>query len=301
MPEKPNPRELTPKERVCDVVARQGVLDGYMPPYMASRHSTPPSTAANNARPSTLQRKTRKMPTPEVNNATRTDDLCRGCGACCAPGILGQGTAPYLEVTPDDLSDAFKSKTTLKVAGPLGLRYARYAAVSMYDDSRLFLPVVRGENDFTQCEHLHGIVLDDAGCSCYNTRPAACRVFEPGNAACQRLRQAWMVHRDKVAWKMKAKPQLTHDEAVYEVVNSTLDLFEAKHLGNMKDSRDDADQSKPIDSLGRGPDYVHLCHVREHEQRKKEYKKRLEEAKGPGDEDELKQEAVTDPSTIVTT
>jgi len=65
------------------------------------------------------------MPTPEVNNATKTDDLCEGCGACCAPDILGQMTDPYLEVTQDDLKDEFTSKSKLSVksavGGPMGL------------------------------------------------------------------------------------------------------------------------------------------------------------------------------------
>lgn len=205
------------------------------------------------------------MPTPEVNNATKTDDLCEGCGACCAPGILGQMTDPYLEVTQDDLKDEFTSKSKLSVksavGGPMGLD-------SMFgEDGRLFLPVVRGDNDFTQCEHLCGLVLCGANCGCYHTRPTACRIFEPGGPMYQRLRHAWMVHQDKVAWKKRAQPNLTHDEAVYSVVK---DGVYGRPLG--------AGDTRILESLGKGPDYVYLRERRDKDRALEEVEKKAESA-----------------------
>lgn len=180
------------------------------------------------------------MPTPEVENTTKTDYICIGCGACCAPGILGQRTSPYLEITPNDLKEDFKSTHKL------------VAKDQMFGDPRegakLFLPVVRAQNDFTQCEHLAGIVLEDAKCSCYASRPTACRIFTPGGDACQKLRQTWLVHKDKVTWERKAHPEFSHDEAAHAVV--------ARH--NPLDKYDPV-----LDSLGCGPDYVHLRKLRD--------------------------------------
>lgn len=182
------------------------------------------------------------MPTPEVDNATKTDSECDGCGACCAPGILGQRTEAYLEILPNDLKDDFKSKQKLVVKDQMLER-----------GGRLFLPVIRGENAFTQCEHLSGQVLESAACGCYDTRPTACRIFEPGGAMCQQARQAWLVHKDKVMWEKKLHPEYSNDEAVYAVVarDNCLSTF----------SRD----NHILESLGTGPDYIHLRKLRDEE------------------------------------
>lgn len=184
------------------------------------------------------------MPTSETEQATKTNDICGGCGACCAPGILGIKTDPYLEITPEDLKDDFKSKQKLAVKDQMH-----------GEGGKLFLPVVRGSNDFTQCEHLLGTVLESAACGCYDTRPTACRIFEPGGYQCQKVRQAWLVHRDKVMWEQVAHPEYSHDDAVYEVVasNSCLGL----HPSN----------KRVLESLGAGPDYIHLRKERDYSQR----------------------------------
>jgi len=184
------------------------------------------------------------MPTTEVEKATKTNDTCQGCGACCAPGILGQETGPYLEVTPSDLKDEFKSRKKLVVKDQF-----------FGEGGRLFLPVVRAQNDFTQCEHLAGHVLQDARCGCYDTRPAACRIFVPGGEMCQKARQAWLVHRDQVRWELSEHPELNRDEAVFAVVSRNNGPFLGLDLHNAV-----------LNSLGQGPDYVYLRAKRDREQ-----------------------------------
>lgn len=175
----------------------------------------------------------------EIEEATKTSDMCKGCGACCAPGILGQGTSAYLEITPQDLKADFTSKSKL-------------AAKDQFfgEGAKLFLPVIRGENDFTQCEHLRGTVMEDAYCGCYASRPTACRIFEPGGYQCQKIRQAWLVHEDRVRWELKANPALSQSEAAYNVV--------ARH--NCVNEHAD---NHVVESLGKGPDYVHLRKMRD--------------------------------------
>lgn len=189
------------------------------------------------------------MPTPEVDKATKTDSECNGCGACCAPGILGQRTGAYLEITANDLKDDFKSTQKLVVKDQM-----------FGEGGRLFLPVIRGENAFTQCEHLSGQVLECAACGCYDTRPTACRIFEPGGAQCQQARQAWLVHKDKVMWEKKLHPEYSNDEAVYAVVarDNCLSVY----------SKD----NHILESLGTGPDYIHLRKLRDEDLHQKETK-----------------------------
>jgi Fe-S-cluster containining protein len=155
-----------------------------------------------------------------------------------------------LEITPDDLKDDFKSKKKLVVKDQM-----------FGEGGKLFLPVIRSNrNDFTQCEHLIGMVLGGGRCSSYDTRPTACRIFEPGGHMCQTLRQAWLVHQDKVVWERLAHPEYSHDEAVYAVVanSNCLNVYSKDH--------------HILESLGTGPDYVHLRRVRDEEQRAKETK-----------------------------
>lgn len=175
----------------------------------------------------------------EIEEATKTSDVCKGCGACCAPGILGQGTAAYLEITPQDLKADFTSKSKLTAKDQF-----------FGEGAKLFLPVIRGENDFTQCEHLRGTVMEDAYCGCYASRPTACRIFEPGGFQCQKVRQAWLIHEDRVRWELKANPSLSNSEAAYNVV--------ARH--NCVTEHAD---NHVVESLGKGPDYVHLRKMRD--------------------------------------
>lgn len=102
------------------------------------------------------------------DETVEASDLRDGCGACCAPGVMGQGTDRYLEILPEDVARGFRTKCDLEYT-------------PSYTDStkvRCFLPVVRAQNDFTQCEHLRGRVLVDASCGCYSQRPKACLMYK---------------------------------------------------------------------------------------------------------------------------
>lgn len=172
-----------------------------------------------------------------------TDDICRDCGACCAPGIIGQKTEGYVEVMDDDLRRGFRFAAELQTKD---LQIKRPTSGAWAPATRRFLPTVRAHNDFTQCEHLEGEVLKDARCGCYELRPNACRYFEPGGVTCLELRKRWMAHKERVFWLVKRG--FSHVEAVFR---------SARELAQAHDKH--APGRDPIlSSLGREADYALL-------------------------------------------
>lgn len=171
---------------------------------------------------------------------TRTNEICQGCGACCAPGIMGHKTEPYLEVTAEDTLRGFKHKAgVVSKADPFA------------DKERVLLRVVRAQNDYTQCEHLQGIIGQDAKCGCYDSRPTACRIYEPGSTDCQRLRQLWLAHRERKLWLSISKPELSEEEQAYQAARAR-EVDEPHSV-----------MSQVMESLGKDLDYFQLRRERD--------------------------------------